>query len=109
MTDKNKKSLTIIGNGFDLSLGALTAYEDFYKCLKKCFVSKDLKSFEDSYLMEDNIEFVRRFYYLFSENKDNYFSNYFLRYEKIFGNWVSFEEELSKILAVKKKVGNFIL
>lgn len=92
------QKLTIIGNGFDLAVGAKTSYENFYECLKSCFTSASIEDFKKIYASEDNKGFVDSFIKIISENKDNYFINYFLNYEKIFGNWVSFEKELTRII-----------
>ena len=91
-------TLTIVGNGFDLALGAETTYESFYNCLKCCFESNAIDSFKRQYAREGNDSFVERFFETVSKEKANYFINYFLLYEKIFGDWVSFETELSKII-----------
>ena len=92
------ETLTIIGNGFDLALGAETTYKSFYNCLKCCFESKDLELFKKEYLNNDNGLLVERFFEIVSKERSNFFINYFLRYEKIFGDWVSFETELTKII-----------
>ena len=94
----NFKRLVIIGNGFDLAIGAKTKYSDFYKCLKACFESKTISEFEKLYFYNDNEILINAFFKEVNENKDNYFINYFLNYEKIFGDWVSFEKELTKIV-----------
>ena len=90
--------LYIIGNGFDLALGAKTTYSAFYECLKECSASFTLEEFGKSYYYEGNKESVDSFYELVKNNAENYFINYFLNYKKAFGNWVSFERELTKIV-----------
>lgn len=90
--------LTIVGNGFDLALGAKTSYDDFYNCLKDCFEAKEINDFKNSYIFEDNENLINSFYKLVEKNRDNYFINYFLNYKVIFGNWVSFEKELTKVI-----------
>lgn len=95
---KMPKTLTIVGNGFDLALGAKTAYKDFYECLKDCFQTISIDDFKNEYIHEDNEGLINTFYNIVSNNRDNYFINYFLNYEVIFGNWVSFEKELTKII-----------
>lgn len=95
---KMPKTLTIVGNGFDLAIGAKTAYEDFYDCLKDCFQAVSINDFKNAYIHDDNEELINSFYNLVKNNRDNYFINYFLNYEVAFGNWVSFEKELTKII-----------
>lgn len=90
--------LTIIGNGFDLALGAKTSYGDFYSCLKDSFQAKSVSDFKNSYIFSDNEQLIDSFYTIVDKNRDNYFINYFLNYKTIFGNWVSFEQELTKIV-----------
>ena len=95
---KTPKTLTIVGNGFDLAIGAKTTYENFYECLKDCFQAISIDDFKNEYIHEDNEGLINTFYDIVSNNRDNYFINYFLNYEVIFGNWVSFEKELTKII-----------
>ena len=92
------RTLTIVGNGFDLSLDALTSYECFYNCLKDCFETDDIDVFKNKYINNDNTDCLKAFFELVKEKNDNYFINYFLRYKKIFGDWVSFETELTRIV-----------
>lgn len=92
------KTLTIVGNGFDLAIGAKTAYENFYECLKDCFQSASIDDFKNTYIHENNEELINSFYDIVRKNRDNYFINYFLNYKVIFGSWVSFEKELTKII-----------
>ena len=93
------ESLMIVGNGFDLNLGAKTSYKHFYECLKKCYNSADLSEFSTYYQNSKNANSVKTFYECVKNETDNYFVNYFLNYETIFGSWVSFENELSKIVS----------
>lgn len=91
-------NLTIIGNGFDLAIGSQTSYEKFYACLKCCFEAKNVEDFKGSYIFENNEEVLASFYDCVDCNRDNYFINYFLNYNVIFGSWVSFEKELTRIV-----------
>ena len=95
-------SLTIIGNGFDLSLGAKTRYEDFFNCLKSAFESDTSEQFvnslEHEFVNEDNLSLLSDFFRLVKDAKDNFFVNYFINYNKAFDNWVSFETELTRII-----------
>ena len=91
-------TLTIVGNGFDLSLGAKTSYESFYNCLKDCYECDAAVDFKQKYTDQNNEEHLDIFYKTVKESTDNYFINYFLRYKKVFGDWVSFETELTKII-----------
>ena len=93
-----EESLAIIGNGFDLNLGAQTSYESFFECLKDCFNAESLSNFKSSYISDDNEIAINNFYNLLDKNKDNYFVNYFLNYQKAIGSWVSFENELTQII-----------
>ena len=93
-----EESLAIIGNGFDLNLYAQTSYDSFCECLKDCFNAESLPSFKTSYISDDNEIAINDFYNLLNDNKDNYFVNYFLNYQKVIGSWVSFESELTKII-----------
>lgn len=90
--------LTIIGNGFDLAIGAKTTYEAFYNCLKACFQADTIDAFKKPFVYDGNEESLNSFYKLVRNNMDNYFINYFLNYEFVFGNWVSFEKELTRII-----------
>lgn len=95
---KIPNELTIVGNGFDLAIGALTSYYDFYTCLKECFYADKKTDFMKKYHYNSNDIIVSKFYDLVDNNRDNYFINYFLKYNNIFGDWVAFEKELTKII-----------
>lgn len=90
--------LIIVGNGFDIAIGARTTYEAFYECLKDCSHSKTVDTFKKKYFYEGNEELIDSFYEIVKSNKENYFINYFLKYAIVFGSWVSFEKELTKII-----------
>ena len=89
--------LTIVGNGFDLAIGAKTKYEDFYECLRVCLDSKSLEEFKNHYPNSDE-RLSDLFYSTVERNRDNFFINYFINYASVFGNWVEFEKELTKIV-----------
>ena len=91
--------LTIVGNGFDLAIGAKTSYGDFYECLKECFNAPNLEEFKNHYVFGDNEQLIDSFFDIVLNNKDNYFINYFLNFERVFGNWVAFEKELTRIIS----------
>lgn len=93
-----EESLAIIGNGFDLNLEAQTSYDSFFECLNDCFNSKSLSDFKSSYISEENEIAINDFFSLLNDNRDNYFVNYFLNYQKSIGSWVSFEKELTQII-----------
>ena len=93
-----EESLAIIGNGFDLNLKARTSYDSFFECLKDCFNSASLSDFKSSYISGSNEIAINDFFNILSNNKDNYFVNYFLNYQKAIGSWVSFEKELTQII-----------
>lgn len=92
------EKIAIIGNGFDLAIGAKTTYSEFYDCLKSCFDSTSLDEFKNHYISEDNELLVNAFYETVVKNKENFFINYFLNYQRVFGNWVAFEKELTNII-----------
>ncbi len=92
------ESLLIVGNGFDLFLDAKTSYECFFEYLYKCFKAASLESFTEKLSDEDNKQVASEFYGLLHDNSDNYFINYFINLKRIFGSWVSFENELLKII-----------
>lgn len=90
--------LTIVGNGFDIAIGAKTTYNAFYDCLKDGWDAKTFDDFKKKYLYEGNEKLVDSFYKTVKNNQNNFFINYFLRYKTVFGDWVSFEKELTKIV-----------
>lgn len=96
---KFPRTLTIIGNGFDLAMEAKTSYECFYRCLKDCHDIDNLDSFKEKYVGGFDSKYINDFYNFVKKESNNYFLNYFLNYEKIFGDWVSFEKELTKIIS----------
>ena len=96
--DMSTTKIVIVGNGYDLAMGAKTSYENFYECLEKCFNSSSIDEFKNDYLYEDNERFIVSFYNVLNDNKDNFFINYFLKYKNVFGDWVSFEKELTIII-----------
>ena len=102
------ESLMIVGNGFDLNLGAKTSYEHFYECLKKCYNSASLSDFSICYQNSKNVNSVKMFFECVKKETNNYFVNYFLNYETIFGSWVSFENELSKIISAFDMMVSFL-
>lgn len=97
---KMPKKIMIIGNGFDLAMKAKTKYEDFYNCLKTCMEAKTLEAFEDEFFRnnKNSKALVDTFFDIAKDNRENYFIEYFLNYKKIFGDWVSFEQELTRIV-----------
>ena len=89
--------ILIIGNGFDLSLGAKTDYNSFYDFMKKCNDACDYESFVKSVERGDTSS-IKDFYSEYLNNKDNYFIEYFINYNYSFKEWVAFENELTRII-----------
>lgn len=90
--------LIIVGNGFDVAIGARTTYEAFYECLKESSRAKTLEDFKKHYFYQGNEKLIDSFYQIINNNQKNFFINYFLKYATVFGSWVSFENELTKII-----------
>ena len=102
------ESLAIVGNGLDLRLDFDTTYEKFYECMKLAFEANDFSTFSSTYSKYGNTESIKVFYDLVEREKDNYFINYFINYKTIFGSWVSFEDELTKIICAFDMLISFI-
>lgn len=100
--------LIIVGNGFDIAIGAKTTYDAFYECLKKCSRSENFESFKKDYFYEGNEKLIDLFHQIVKKNQKNYFINYFLKYANAFGNWVSFEKELTKIIKAFDDLATFL-
>lgn len=89
--------LLIIGNGFDLSIGAKTDYNSFYEFMKKCNEAEDYETFAKS-VDKAGMLLLKEFYDKYKSNIGNYFIEYFINFNYSFKEWVAFESELTRII-----------